>query len=389
MSSDQTESPVQSSGRKGSPARVIALVGAAALAAVIFARVQHHHALATEVRERGEAVPVVQVMTVTDSAPDTPQRLPGQTAPWHVATLYGRVNGFITQWSADIGDVVHRGQTLATIDTPELDAELHAAKARLDAARAQADLARTTDDRWRTSPPGAVADQERDAKHAERAAAEAAVRLEVAHVNQFDVLTGFKHVIAPFDGRVSERSIDIGTLVSAGGNSTPLYRIVQDAPLRVYVSVPQSIITDLSHGDGTAEIFVPGRTEALIGKVARSSAALDSQTRSLRVEVDLPNSDHAVLPGSYVDVALHLGRRGVVSIPAQTLRMTAQGAEVLRVDGDGHLQVVPVTIARDNGKWVEIQAAVTRGDRLVENPSDAFKDGQTVRVASSASQGHP
>lgn len=363
-----------------SPGRVLALAGIVALAAVGLSRFRHHQALAVEAAQRAEEPPRVRVLKATDASAEAPQRLPGQTAAWHVATIYGRVNGFVAGFKADLGDVVRRGETLASIDTPELDAELHAARAKLDAARAAAALARTTDERWRDSPKGTVADQERDAKHAEHEAADAQVRLEAARVNQFEVLTGFKHVLAPFDGRISERDIDVGTLVTAGSASTPLYRVVQDAPLRVYASVPQSAIDDLSRGTGMAEVYVPGDSAPVAGRLARTSAAIDTQTRTLKVEIDLPNADHRILPGAYVEVALHLGTPKGITVPAQTLRAGPSGTDVLRVDAQSRIHVVPVRVVRDDGKSVTVLEGLRAGDRLIVNPSDAFRDGDTVRV---------
>jgi len=364
----------------------VAIGGLLALAVVGVLRLQHHHTLQREADHRRADAPVVRVLTVGGAPPSVINRLPAQAAPWHVTTVYARVNGFVSAWTADIGDRVKPGQTLATIDTPELDAELAAARARLDAAKAQAELARTTDERWRDTPKGAVADQERDAKHAEHSAAEATVRLESARVSQYEVLSGFKRVTAPFEGTVSDRTIDIGTLVTTGNSTTtPLYRIVQDAPLRVYVSVPQAWVADLARGDGEADIYLPGSSDAPVtGRVARRSAALDAQTRSLRIEVDLPNTDHRILPGAALEAALHLAPRGAVAIPAQALRLSATGPEVLKVDAAGHVQVASVEIARDDGRSVEIRRGVTAGDRLIINPADALKTGDTVRVMDDA-----
>jgi multidrug efflux pump subunit AcrA (membrane-fusion protein) len=173
--------------------------------------------------------PRVDVVTVSPSPPTQALALPGETAAWDETTIYARVNGYVAKWFVDIGDHVTTGQTLATIDTPELDAELLAAKAKLNASiaqvavkQAQADFAKTTDDRWRESPKGVVSDQERESKKAGSAAAiaelnaaRAQVMLEQADVDRLSALTRFKEVTAPFDGTIIQRHIDTGNLVTA------------------------------------------------------------------------------------------------------------------------------------------------------------------------------
>jgi RND family efflux transporter MFP subunit len=383
------EPMMQDTPPRGRPRPAIALLGLVALLAIGITgvRVRSAHGLVAEAEERGHDVATVRTLRVERGDSTAVTRLPGQTAAWHAATLYGRVNGFVATWTADLGDAVRRGETLATLETPELDAELAAARAQLAAARAQTQLARTTDERWRNTPTGAVAEQERDTKHAERTAAEAAEALAAARVAQYEVLAGFKHVTAPFDGRVAERSIDVGTLVTAGSTSTttPLYRIVQDAPLRVYVNLPQSLADAVVNGDGTAEVYVPGSRDAPVtGRIVRQSGALDPQTRTRRVEVDVPNADHRLLPGAYVEVGLHVGRHDTLSVPAQAIRMGADGPEVLRVDKNDRVEVVRIDIARDDGRTVDVLRGVQAGDRLIVNPPDTLKSADAVKVATTA-----
>ena len=324
--------------------------------------------------------------------------LPGQTAAWYESTIYARVNGYVANWLVDIGDHVKKGQLLATIETPELDAELAAARAALKASQAQvtareaeAEFAETTNERWRDSPKGVVSEQERESKKADYNAAKARlyaakaqVALDQSRVDQYSALAAFKQVRAPFDGIITERKIDVGNLVTAGSTSatTPLYRMTQNDPLRVFVDVPQSAADELMKRGVPAQIRATGSAGAVFsGKIARSAEAINPQARTMRVEVDLPNPDNALVPGMYVNVAFQLPARGEVEVPAAALIFRARGPEVARVGSDGKVQFVKVTIARDDGSQVELGPGVAPGDRLVLNISSQIGAGEVVAVS--------
>jgi len=233
--------------------------------------------------------PAVNVFTVTPSPGTQSLKLPGETAAWNETAIYARVNGYVAKWFADIGDSVTAGQTLALIDTPELDAELLAAKAKLNASIAQvavkqarADFAVTTDQRWRESPKGVVSDQERESKKAGSAeaiaelnSAHAQVMLQQADVDRLTALTQFKEVKAPFDGTIVQRQIDLGNLVTAGStaNTTSLYRLSEDSPMRIYVFAPQSAAPQLKPGTTAVITSTDQPGLRLNGKVARTARA--------------------------------------------------------------------------------------------------------------------
>jgi RND family efflux transporter MFP subunit len=322
--------------------------------------------------------------------------LPGQTAAWHSSTIYARVNGFVGQWYSDIGDTVHKGQVLAQIETPDLDAQLTAARAQLNAAKAQvsvrkaeAEFANTTYDRWRYSPKGVVSDQEREQKHADYdsavarlESAKADVALDQAHVDQYVAMSQFKQVTAPFDGVVTERHIDIGNLVTAGSTSatTPLYVLTQNNPMRVFVDVPQSAAADLAQNRSPVEVRTSsGAGPVYTAKVTRTSEALDQKSRTLRVEVDLDNPQQSLVPGMYVNVGFALQPKGAVEVPAAALTFRAGGAQVARVDGNDRVSFQRVTIARDDGNVVEVGSGVSAGDRLALNVSSQVLDGDQVQ----------
>jgi RND family efflux transporter MFP subunit len=326
--------------------------------------------------------------------------LPGQTAAWYETTIYARVNGYVGKWLVDIGDHVNKGQVLASIETPELDAELAAARAQLKASEAQvrardaeAKFSKTTNERWRDSPKGVVSDQERESKKADYESAEARlyaanaqVALDKSRVDQYRAMTEFKLVKAPFDGTITERKIDVGNLVTAGSmtTTTPLYRMAQTDPLRVFVDVPQSAAGELMAVGVPAEIRATGAVgDVFSGKIARSAQSINAQARTMRVEVDMPNANHALVPGMYVNVAFQLQPRGLVEVPAAALVFRASGTQVARVNSSGKIEFQKVTIARDNGSMVELGSGVKPGDHLVLNISSQIASGQGVTVTDS------
>jgi RND family efflux transporter MFP subunit len=381
--------------------RALVVVGIALLIGFLAIRVVrffHERGLEQAGAAAAAAAPPVDVVSARPAVAGQGLVLPGQTAAWFESTIYARVNGYVARWVADIGDHVHRGQVLALIDTPELDAQLAAAHAELKAAEAQvaarqaeAELSKTTNERWRDSPQGVVSDQEREEKKADFEAASARlyaanaqVALDQAHVDQYRSLAAFKQVIAPFDGAITERKVDVGNLVTAGSSAstTPLYRMSQNDPLRVFVEVPQNLATELMQTGVPAEVRTAGGI-AVAGKIARASDAINPQARTMRVEVDIPNGAHTLVPGMYVNVAFKLQPRGLVEVPAAALIFRSGAVQVARVDATGHVEFVTVTIAGDNGSLVELASGVAAGDRLVLNISSQIAAGQAVTVQSS------
>jgi membrane fusion protein, multidrug efflux system len=347
------------------------------------------------------APPPVDVVTAHAATVGSDLVLPGQTAAWYDTTIYARVNGYVAKWSVDIGDHVNKGQVLATIETPELDAELNAARAQLRASqaqvsvrRAEADFSKTTNERWRDSPKGVVSDQERESKRADYEgaqarlyAAQAQVALDSSRVEQYGALAQFKQVTAPFEGTITERKIDVGNLVTAGSSSTttPLYRMSQTDPLRVFVDVPQSAAAELMAAGVPAEVRATGA--AFAGKIARSAQSISAQSRTMRVEVDMPNAAHALVPGMYVNVAFQLQPKGLVEVPAAALVFRSGGPQVAKVDGGGKIEYRNVAIARDNGNLIELASGIQAGDRLVLNISSGIASGQTVAVRDAGAAG--
>jgi RND family efflux transporter MFP subunit len=374
-------------------AGVVAIALLVGFFAVNHAKHNEEAAFREEATQRARQPPVVELVRASSGSAVQTLTLPGETQGWHTSTIYARVTGYVAKWLVDIGDLVKKDQVIAVIDTPDLDAELQAAKAQLNASTAEvnvkesdADFAETTHLRWKTSPQGSVSAQEREDKKARYEAsvaqlnvARARVELDRAHVDRLTHLAHFKEVTAPFDGVITERHIDIGDLVTAGGAHNPaLYRIVQSNPIRVFADVPQAARVDLNVGTlarvNAAEL--PGLT--FEGKVARTSESQDSQARTLRVEIDLSNNSRALVPGMYVQVIFDLPPKSSLRIPAGALIFRGTGVQVAVLSADDRVIFQNVTIARDEGKFVEIASGIREGDRVVVNLSNQVAENEKV-----------
>jgi RND family efflux transporter MFP subunit len=377
----------------------VAVVLLLAFVIVHFTKSHTEHSLAHAARDAANSKPVVDVVIVHGTSGTGGLTLPGETAAWYESTIYARVSGYVAKWYVDIGDQVKNGQLLALIDTPELDAELLAAKAKLQVSQAQvkvrqadAAFAASTYARWRDSPKGVVSEQERDDKKAgdssalaQLEAARAQVNSDQADVDRLTAFEQFKHVTAPYAGTIVERRIDIGNLVTAGSSNstTSLYRIVQDDPIRVFVDVPQSAAPDLMKVGVPAKIFTNDLSgQSIAGRITRTSDAIDPKARTFRAELDIPNPDRRLVPGFYVQVAFQLQNSGMSQVPAAALVFSAAGPKVAVVTGDGTVRFQSVTIGRDDGDKVELSSGVSDGDRLVLNISNQIVAGEKVRVSS-------
>jgi RND family efflux transporter MFP subunit len=353
--------------------------------------------LAEATRKDAAEAPAVDVIVVGPSPATRSLRLPGETAAWNETAIYARVNGYVAKWFVDIGDNVTTGQTLAIIDTPELDAELLAAQAKLNAGIAQvavkqarADFAATTDERWRESPKGIVSDQERESKKAGSAeaiaelnAARAQVMLEQADIDRLTALTRFKDVKAPYEGTIVQRRIDTGNLVTAGStaNTTALYQLSQNNPIRIFVYAPQSAAAQLMKR-GASAVITSGDQPGLHleGKVARTAKAIDPRSRTIRVEIDLPNPDRSLVPGMYVQADFELTGGASIQIPAAALLFRSGGPQVAVIGDTGAVIFKDVTIASDDGNVVAISSGLAIGDKVALNLSSQVAAGEKVRI---------
>ena len=374
------------------------LGGVVLAAAFLFGYLPRHHAkveLAAGVRAEAESVPRVEVVLPKVTSSDRAIVLSGSVRPLEETVLYPRANGYVAKWLVDIGDRVKEGQTLAEIETPELDQELAQARAQLaqaSAGVAQADANREFSQanlqRFKQLVPAGVASQQdldktqaqSQVDSASVKVAQSAVQVQTANIRRLTQLKSFAHVLAPFAGTVTARNIERGSLVSSG-NATPLFKVAILDPVRVFVQVPQDAAAGVRN-ELTAKVSTreyPGRV--FEGKVARSSGALDQNTRTMLVEVRVPNPKNELLAGMYAEVALTLpSSHRVFEVPATALLNDAKGLRVALVDDGDTLRLVPVVVERDTGATVQISSGLTADARVVKLSSADMVDGKRVMI---------
>ena len=428
--------------RRGLIAGVVAATALAGASALGFTLTQHsptpdetHSASASEKRH-------IQVVKPTHSIAGE-LKLPATLQPYQSTDIYARTSGYLKSWRVDIGDQVTQGQLLAELDTPELDQELlqaeaqsaqaqaaiaeavaeHAeskeqlelGKAQIDRADAQYALAQTT--HARNTPLAArqaISVQELDesaatlaARKAEVAAAkaqlagltanvstreaviksrEAALESARANVERLKRLQSFQKLTAPFAGVITRRSAEVGMLVTAGATSqTPLFSLAENDRLRVQVAVPQSQSSRIAVNQ-EARLQSPEHAgKEFTGTVARTAAFVEPRSRTLNVEIELDNAEHALLPGGYAEV--HLAMRDTtqrIRIPTSTLLMKSTGVFVAMVNRDSAIELVPIKLGRDFGAEVEDADGLQGAESLVINPPDDLVSGEFVTFAAKA-----
>lgn len=360
-------------------------VVAALLAIGIVPRITQKRSLAAEVSAASDTIVSTSVSTAVRSK-SQPLNLPGTLQPLHEAVVYARSAGYVRQWYADIGARVKAGQLLATIEAPEVDQQVQEAEAQLKQAGASLSLAKNDLDRWKSlARDSAVSQQELDQKTAAYEASLATVNAQHANVERLTSLQGFSRVVAPFAGVVTARNIDVGALVSpgtsgAGTGGAGLFRVSQTDTMRVYVNVPQSLVTAIHVGQAATVSLSDQTHRSYSGGVVRTSDALDPSTRTLLVEVDVANTDQSLLGGSFVQVALATSAvQPAIVIPANALLVNSAGTQVVVVDDHNIAHYHMVAVGRDYGATVEILSGVDNGAVVALNPSDQIRDGHPVR----------
>jgi RND family efflux transporter MFP subunit len=310
--------------------------------------------------------------------------LPGTLQGVIESTVYARSSGYLARWTKDIGAPVKKGELLAEITAPEVDQQLYQAQAALAQTASSESLAKSTAERWKSlRDKDAVTQQDLDERqsaykqsHADLAAAE-------ANVARLKSLQGFNKLTAPFDGVLTRRNVDVGDLVNAGNGGTgqALFSIAQVDPLRLYIYVPQVYASQVNVGD---KVMV-GLTETgqqYDGVIARTAGAIDPLTRTLQVEVRVPNPKGALLAGAYVQATLPIkGDQAAAVVPTNVLLFRPEGPRVAVVDDGGHVRLVPVKLGTDFGASVEILSGIDAQSRIVVNPADSLADGDVVSLA--------
>ncbi len=369
------------------PGSRLFLLGSVALALLVVVGgigLRLFEARAAKAWSEARAIAAVRVVVPKASGDDDGLNLPGQLSAYNSAPIYPRVSGYVRAWQVDIGARVKAGQTLALIDTPELDQDIAKARADLASATASQNLSRLTANRWQALVQSdAVSRQDADEKSGDLEAKVAARTAASANLQRLLSLKAFARITAPFDGVVTARTLDIGDLVNAGAGSQAqaLFTISNVAKIRVYVQAPQSVSAAIKPGL-LANLTLPEFPDRVFSaKLITASGAIGADSGALLVELEADNADGALKPGAYAEVKLKLPtRKGGVHIPATTLIFRSGGAQVAVVDGANRVALRNIRIARDLGATLELASGVTAQDRIIDNPPDSLQAGDLVRV---------
>jgi RND family efflux transporter MFP subunit len=337
------------------------------------------------------AIDTVSVLHAKPGAPTSEITLPGMTQAYSQSPIYARVSGYVRAWHVDIGTHVRKGQLLAQIDAPEVDQELNQARAVLSQGHANLQLAQITAGRYQDLiKTNSVSQQEVDQNNQNLAAQQANVQAATAAVARLEQMQGFEKVFAPFDGVITERKTDVGDLINAGnsGMGRELFHISQISTVRVFVNVPEEYSKQVRNGlqasmDLTA---LPGKSFS--ARVTRTSNAIDLVSRTLSVELDVPNPSGELLPGAYANVHFKLPLSVIpLVVPASSILFQAAGPQVGIVSTGNQVQLRTVTIGRDFGDTLEILHGVTPQDAIIANPPDSLTAGAQVAVDTATTPG--
>jgi RND family efflux transporter MFP subunit len=330
-----------------------------------------------------QAVPVVAV-----AAPDTRGKastldLPGRLEAYTQAQMYARVSGYLKGWKSDIGAKVKAGALLAEIDAPDLDQQIMQAAADLASAQANFTLAQATLQRGQTLiSSGAISKSDLDTRAADASNKDGLVKSAQANLDRLRVLEQYKQITAPFDGLVTARNTDVGTLINAGGGGAPLFVLSETARLRVYVNVPQSYVPSIRIGT-QARMSVPEYPgKSFSATVEASAQAVDVSSGTTRMLLVVDNSNEELMTGDFANVSFDLPHPEVaVNVPASALIFDQGGLRVAVLDNNNRVVLKPVTISRDLGRVIEIGSGLSADDRVIDSPPDGIASGDRVRVA--------
>jgi RND family efflux transporter MFP subunit len=339
------------------------------------------------------AAPDVLVQKPTQGQPTQELVLPGTTQAYTDSPIYARTNGYLKKWYFDIGAHVKEGQLLAVIESPEVDQQLAQAKQDLATAQANAGYAKTQAARYQELlKNNAVATQDTDNFTTQAASTNTQVKSAEANVARVEQLVGFEKIYAPFDGIITARNVDTGTLINAGAgtsNSGELFHMVAENVLRIYVNVPQAYSYSTVPGVVTQLTLTEKPDSTYQGKIVRTAKAIDPTSRTLLVEVDVDNRKGELYPGAYMQVHFKLtNAHPSMIIPVSTLMFRSEGLRV-GVVKNNIAKLVPITIGRDDGRSVEVASGLQDSDEVIQNPPDSLIDGEEVHIIQPKNTGQP
>jgi RND family efflux transporter MFP subunit len=314
--------------------------------------------------------------------------LPGMIQAFSQSPIYARVDGYVRNWHVDIGAHVTKGQLLAEIDAPEVDQQLNQARAMLKQAETSLGLAQATAPRYQELiKTNSVSQQEVDQSNQNLAAQTANVQAATAAVSRLEQMQGFEKIAAPFDGVITQRKTDFGDLVNAGnaGVGRELFQISQASIVRVFVTVPEEFSQQVRTGTKASMDLTSLPNRHFAAAVTRTTDAIDANSRTLTVELDVPNPSGELLPGAYANVHFQLPLNVVpLVLPASTILFQADGPQVGIVNGQSQVGLRRVTLGHDFGETIEVLAGVRPADAVIANPPDSLTSGMRVTVQSSS-----
>ncbi len=371
-----------------------ALAGAAVIALILGGGIYSRFVSASDLKTWTQStdIPTVALIKVASDSSAQNLTLPGNLQAFDDANLYSRAPGYIHAWYKDIGAHVTKGELLATIDTPELDQQISQAQADLGQAQAAQKLSETTAQRWQSLlPSDAVSKQDVEEKQEDLQSKTSAVMASQANLDRLEAMKGFSRITAPFDGVVTKRNADIGTLVtgSPGAGGEPLFAVSDVHDLRVYVNVPQAYSASIAPGM-TVSLTVPeypGKT--FPAKLVTTSNAISAQSSTLLVEFQVDNAAGMLKPGDYVQVAMGMPTTsgGNLKLPASALLFRAGGLKVATLGANNRVVLKPITVATDLGTDVIVATGIGPDDKVINNPPDSLANGDQVRVGAGSHAG--
>src|ERR1700733_12094380 len=364
-------------------AGVLAIVLLGALIVTgIRTRVHAEEALTATTRQ--DAVLSVAVTTPMQGAAAQEITLPANTQAFIDTPIYARTSGYLRKWYPDIGAHVHSGQLLAEIDTPELDQQVRQAQSDLATAQANQQIGQIPAERWtKLLAKNAVSKQETDQAMSDFRGRQSALSAAEANVKRLQQLQGFEKIYAPFDGVITARNIDIGSLIQAGDSNPPraeLFHMASTDKLRLFVPVPEVYTNQVRNGSHVAVTSDAVPDTKFTGTIVRNSDAIDISSRTLNVEVDVVNTEHKLLPGQFAFIHLPIPpSASSMTLPSGALLFRGEGLRV-GVVRDGRVQLLPVEVGHDYGASVEITSGLAAHDQVILNPPDSLADGERVKV---------
>lgn len=330
--------------------------------------------------------PAVSVMIAKSRDAPLPLVLPSTTQANHVTPVWSRADGYIATLNVDIGDQVRQGDVLALLETPEIDEQYKQALYEYQSAHVKRNIAEVNAERAELAykaDPGAISKLDRDQFIASFQEAVEDLNAAKANMNHYKDLVEFKKIVAPFDGVIIERNIDLGSLITQGSAGSPqqLFVIAQSDIIRVFVEVPQFFFRAIREGvEATTTIREFGSTPFTC-KVARYAKALDATSHTMRTELHIDNKEGKVLPGLYSEVTFHLKPElpyYIVPTPAVIIRAGDPMVAVIDENNIAHLKRVKIGL--DFGKTLELIDGVHPGDRIVINPTERIREGVRCEI---------